>query len=307
MRQIFTTLALVISISLLPGCSKKTQPKYVPEDMLEFYATQSPVTLPGNYSHLYDSLPTDIPGIVGVVQNNLLHLAEIEMQKLPVARSRIDCEINTRTVEEILEKIAKSDNPSLLKAKNLTERHVGICTHFVLLTCSMLRRQKIPCRARGGFETYYSDKNHHDHWICEYWNAEQLRSIRIDPEINPYLKEKWKVPYDPLNLPDSVFITGPAAWVACRNSKKNPNAFGVMGESWVGGWNFVLTEIVLDFLALNKKERLPWDGISLSEKGYDNLTAYELKMLDCIARLVQSGDSSFTIIRKKFYENDIFR
>jgi hypothetical protein len=108
-------------------------------------------------------------------------------------------------------------------------------------------------RARGGFETHHSVSAHHDHWICEYWHPAEKRWVQVDAEIDSTLRREWQIDFDCLDLPPGTFMTGAKAWQLCRAGKLNPGRFGVGGNrEWVGGWNFVLNELVLDLMALNK-------------------------------------------------------
>jgi len=80
-----------------------------------------------------------------------------------------------------------------------------------------------------------------------------------------------------------------------------------MGNGWSGGWDFVLNEMILDFMALNKTELLPWDDTELSGKGFNRLTREEYVLLNKASRLILAGDSSFPDMRALFQANTKFR
>jgi hypothetical protein len=103
-------------------------------------------------------------------------------------------------------------------------------------------------------------------------------------------------------------MTGAKAWQLCRAGKLDPGHFGVGGDGeWVGGWNFVLNELVLDLMALNKLELLPWDGNALSETDFDRLNDAELALLDRVAQLIEAGDNAFPEIRSLYESNSALR
>ena len=273
------------------------------DNVLEFYSNQSDFTDPGKYKYLYEGISDDIPQIVNSVQGVILNLAQVENENIPVPDRRINNEIHLDTVEKILKCLSIKENRPLPFSRSVDKRSVGICTHYVLLTCSILRYKGIPARSRGGFEMYYSSNKHHDHWICEYWNVSEERWVRIDPEITDIMKKSLNINFNSLDLPKKAFMSGAEAWKECRSGEENPNHFGVMGNEWVGGWDFVLCEMILDFLALNKIELLPWEENRLSEKSTTRLTNDEYILLDKASELVIAGDESFKKMRI-FYKSN---
>jgi len=275
-------------------------------NIFEYYSTQSKYTDPGKYVHLYDGIPAKIDDIVSIVQGVLVHLAQVEEQHLPFPKNQIDRGLGCSSVKKMLRNISKLDNRNLVFKRPIKKRSVGICTHFAMLTCSLLRHNNIPARCRGGFETYFSSNKHHDHWICEYWNSEENRWVRIDPEVNDFFNNKFSVPASNLDLPDSVFKSGAQVWKECRNGEADPTHFGISGDHWYGGWDFVVNEIVLDFLALNKIELLPWDGNKLSEKGYDKLNRNDFILLDKAAKFSKADNENFKKMRSFYKTNKKF-
>lgn len=294
-------LIISIPIILLMSCTAEEIPEA--DNVYDFYASHSKYTDPGKYVYLYEDVPADVAEIVKITQGALIHLVQIEKQSLRFSGRQIDQGLACSSVKEILRSISEKDARNLSFKRPVEKRSVGICAHFSWLTCSLLRHHGIPARCRGGFETYFASKKHHDHWICEYWNSYENRWIRIDPEVNEFFVEKLSVPASNLDLPDSVFKSGATVWRECRNGEANPAHFGISGDRWYGGWDFVLNEVVLDFLALNKVELLPWDGNRLSEKGYDQLIETELQLLDRAAGLAEAGSDSFIQLRSLYLKN----
>lgn len=260
-------------------------------DPLEFYATQSPTTDPGEYAHLLDGLPKDAAGIVHTVQGVLVRTDVNEEAGFPIPKRRADGDLGAGTVQGMLERIARRDGRPLTALRSYDDRFVAVCAQYAMLAAALFRHHGIPARARGGFEVYFSETRHHDHWITEYWNAGEGRWVRIDPEIEDE---------SGLDLSREMFLSGAEAWRKCRFEGKPPGHFGIWGGEWYGGWEFVLNELQLDFNALNKVESLPWDEAGFTGKGYGKLTPEEMDLLDRMARTVLEGDTGFEKLRGMF-------
>lgn len=267
-------------------------------DPLAYYAAHSPATDPGEHHRLLVGLPREVAGIVRVVQGVLIQ--ESLASSWGISRRRIDREIHIATVGRKLARIAALDDRPLAEPRPPRRRLAGVCAHYAMLTTALLRHHGIPARTRGGFEAYFSESFHHDHWITEYWEADEERWVRVDAEIDDPFRRRFDVDSDALDLPPGRFLTGADAWRLCRPGRKPPRSFGIAGEEWLGGWSFVVNELVLDFNALNKVESLPWDRTQLDRTELDELTAVELGLLDELAATVSEGDAAFARIRQLF-------
>jgi hypothetical protein len=265
-----------------------------------FYATQSPATDPDPYVRLFEGVPADVAEIVRAVQGALVRIDLVEREGRPGDRRRIDTEVQIPTVRRMLERITELDNRPLTAARRPHDRLICVCAQYALLTTSLLRYHGIPARARGGFETYFSDTRHHDHWITEYWDDEAGRWVRVDAEIDGAAHDRWGKKLDGMDLPYGTFLSGAEAWLLCRREGRSPDQFGIWGGEWMGGWDFVLNELLLDFNALNKVESLPWDPTRLGQRGHASLNETELELLDRTAEAVVAGDDGFERVRALF-------
>jgi hypothetical protein len=210
-------------------------------------------------------------------------------------------------VRGILARIAELDDRPLTETRERQDYVVGICAQHAMLATALFRHHGLASRARGGFEAYFSETKHHDHWITEYWSEESGRWVRVDPEIDDGARNRWGIEIDGLDLAEGMFLTGAEAWRLCRAEGKPPRHFGIAGDEWYGGWDFVLNELQLDFNALNKVESLPWDEMRLTEKGYEDLTTSDLILLDDLARTILKGDAAFTELRSLYKSNPLLR
>jgi hypothetical protein len=276
-------------------------------DPLEFYATQSPTTDPREYRRLLAGVPADPAGIVRIVQNVLVRADLIESGAHPIPDRRFDREVDIRTVHGMLERIAEIDDRPLTETRERRDRLVVICAQHAMLTAALFRHHGIPARPRGGFETYFSKTKHHDHWIAEFWNAEDARWVRVDAEIEKGARDHRGKEINGLDLPAGTFLTGAEAWRKCRFAGESPLHFGISGGEWYGGWDFVLNELLLDFNALNKVESLPWDETEQTERGYEKLSGHDLALLDRMSEAVSEGDAAFERVRDLFRSNPDLR
>ena len=85
--------------------------------MSDYYITQSPTSDPGIYSYLFDNLPTDLLGIAQVTQGLVYHYFADQHQLGWVPPQERLPEINTRTMQKILEALLEKDDRLLTQAR----------------------------------------------------------------------------------------------------------------------------------------------------------------------------------------------
>ena len=269
--------------------------------MLNRYSTQSVITDAGKYEYLYKDLPDDIPSLVNTVQNLLIHGAHLQRYGIQPSEERLkQQDYQIRKVSQMFERIIQINNNKLTQPRRPKDRLIVSCRHFAVLTCSFLRHKGIPARVRAGFETYLFTSyqgnlrtKFHDHWICEYWDKNKKQWIQIDSQIDDIQRKALDIKVDTLNLPPNSFLTGGQVWELCRTQRMDPNAFGVWGADgvWNTGWEFIQSSVILDFMALNKLELLPWDGNELARTDYAKLTDEQKTLLDQAAKLTTSRNA----------------
>jgi hypothetical protein len=163
-----------------------------------------------------------------------------------------------------------------------------------------LRHQGFPARARCGFGAYFIPDHFEDHWVAEYWNAEQQRWILVDAQLDALQCEALKIPFDPLDVPRDQFIVGGRAWQMCRSGRADPDSFGIFDMKGMG---FVRGDFIRDVAALNKVELLPWDCWGIIEKPEEN-EPDDLKFLDILAELTSGDVPDFETVRN-LYQSDV--
>jgi hypothetical protein len=265
-------------------------------DLLMYYAAPGPMTDAGEYAPLFDGLPADIPSLVEVVQGLLIHIFWAERYGVTLSEERKQ-EVQIRATAPKLARILVLDDRPLTEERPLEKRLVGNCRDFSVMMGAMLRHQGVPARARCGFGTYFVPDHYEDHWMVEYWNADESRWVAVDAQLDGFQQEALNIQFDPLDMPPGQFVTGDEAWQMCRAGEADPDIFGIFDMH--GLW-FVRGDLIRDFMSLNKVEILPWDG------GWGFLTDeenMEAEIMDRIAHLTLAGDGAFAEIRAT-YEGD---
>jgi hypothetical protein len=279
------------------------------ESPLEYYASPGPMTDPKEYADLFDDLPTEISALVKVVQGLLLHIFWAERYGVTLPGER-EQEVQMRSVADKLARIQALDGHPLTEPRSLEKRLVGNCRDFSVLLCALLRHQGVPARARCGFGTYFLDDQYAyvDHWVCEYWKADERRWVMVDAQLDAFQCEALQIDFNPLDMPPGRFLTGGRGWQLCRAGQADPNAFGIF--EWHGLW-FVRGDLMRDFLALNKVEILPWDGgwgyLEHAQDLEAEMPGDLVAVIDRIAALTQAPDKAFAEIRAVYEGDDRFQ
>ncbi len=265
-------------------------------ELLSYYAQPSPMTDPQTYASWLNDLPTDIPSLVKLVQGVMVHIFWAERYGLTLSEERKQ-EVNLRFIPKMLARIAELDDRPLTAPRDLDRKLVGNCRDHSTLLCAILRHQGVPARARCGFGAYFLPNHYEDHWVGEYWNAEQQRWILVDAQLDPLQRDVLHIPFDTLDVPRDQFIIGGQAWQMVRAGGVNPDSFGIF--EWHGQW-FVQDNLVRDFLSLNKIELLPWDSWGLMAGPEDVVSPDDLAQLDRIAAFTLEPDAAFDDIRSLY-------
>ena len=263
---------------------------------LIFYAQQGQISDPGPYTNRFDDLSTDLPGIIKVIQGVMLHLHWAERYGVTLDKSRQE-EANLRKISDRLVKIFELQEAPLTQPRSLSKKTVGTCRDFSLLLTAILRHRGIPSRARAGFGTYFTPGHFEDHWVCEYWHSADDRWVMVDPQLDDLQCEALAIDFEPLDMPREKFVTGGEAWIRCQSKGADPDLFGIFD---MHGVEFIIGNVIRDYLALNKIELLPWDDIKLLNKNFDEMNASEKALIDRIAYISTGEAQDFALARADF-------
>jgi hypothetical protein len=266
---------------------------------LAYFAEQGRMSDPGMYVSLYENLPASIEDLVKLAQGVTIHVFWTERYGFKAPPERMD-ELQLRSMPRRLERTLGLDPRPLREPRAIEKKLLGNCRDHSLLLASLLRHQGIPARARCGFGAYFMPDHFEDHWVTEYWNAEQSRWIMVDAQLDALQRDVLKINFDVLDVPRDQFIVGGQAWQLCRSGEQDPEKFGIFDMHGLG---FVRGNLVRDVASLNKMELLPWDcwGVILNES-LDNPD--DLSMLDEVAALSAEDVPDFDALRSH-YESDL--
>ena len=223
-----------------------------PAPEIQFYQTHSRFSDPGRMAGAFDDMASGLAAAVAAVQSNLIHAYWLDHYGVAEDRARSLAEMQVRGVAEMLGKLTH-----LAPGKAPAERHTGVCRHFSLMLCAILRSKAVPCRIRCGFARYFAPAPFMDHWIVEYWHALQQRWVQVDPQLDAIHCAALGVVFDPLDLPEQQFVYAGEAWQMCLDGRADPAQFGIFHFN---GTAFIAANMVRDILALAKTEVLPWDS-----------------------------------------------
>lgn len=214
--------------------------------MVDRYRSQSAYSDPGPYAALLDRVPTDVPGLVGVVRNVIVHYYA---QGLSFVGERL-AEIDSRWVSRILAVDRSRHTRPLGAPREPKSRVVGCARDVALLTVAALRHRRVAARTRIGFAGYFGDAFHYDHVVAEYWNGE--RWVRVDAQLDPATEG-----VDPFDV--RRFITAAEAWTAHRREEIDPDNFGADPVGPYRGHRFLLDQVRHELAHRQRDELLLWD------------------------------------------------
>ena len=270
---------------------------------LPFYASHSPMSEPGGASGLIDPLPNDVAALARVIQGlGIYDAVAREFYAFEPPADRL-AEIHLRPIAKRLALIMELDGRPLSIARNPDRRALQRCNAFALMLVTMLRAKGVPARSRCGFAAYFNPPSFEDHWLCEYWDAQERRWRLADPQIDDVWRGRLNICFDTLDLPRAQFLTAGEAWRRCRSGEADARRFGISFAGLRGLW-FVAGSLVRDMAALNKKEMAPWDvwGAQPRPQG-----EFDLAYFDGLAALTHDPDGAFADVRRRYEKDDGLR
>ena len=225
---------------------------------LGYFSTPGIMTDAGRHTALLTDLPGDVPTLCRVAQGLVVHefLAAFYGVELT---DEDKASVHLRRIERVLDAALRRADRPLSEVRSPHQRVAGNCRTFTVLFVSMLRAHGTPARARCGFGSYFVEGRNEDHWVAEYWNAEQERWVLVDAQIDEPQREAFPIDFDVTDVPRDRFIIAGDAWAACRAGDADPDTFGLTMVDEAGVW-WIASNLVRDAAALHNIEVLPWDG-----------------------------------------------
>lgn len=267
------------------------------QELLHYFSQPGPMTDAREHHDRLKELPTALPDLVSALQGISVHIFWAEGYGLKLDETR-QSEVQIRPVDAKLARLLELDPRPLNQPRELEKRLVCNCRDISALMAAFLRGQGIPARARSGFGTYFIPNHYEDHWMVEVWNTNEERWQRVDAQLDALQREKLKINFDPLDMPEGAFVLAGDAWQMCRSGKADPDTFGIF--EW-HGWDFIRGNVFRDLLSLNKIETLPWDCWGMLETPHAACTPEQQALVDEAARISAAGDAAAC---QKFYANN---
>jgi len=270
---------------------------------LAYYAQPGAMTDAGPYATHLSDLPSDIDALCHTVQGLMLHIFWAERMGVVLPDERKQ-ELQLRSAQRMLGRLLELDDRPLTEARPPERRLVGNCRDFSVMLTAMLRYQGRPARSRCGFGRYFLPDHYEDHWVAEYWDAEDARWRLVDAQLDAFQRAELKIAFDPPDVPRDQFIVGGQAWKLCRSGQADPDQFGIFDMH--GLW-FVRGDFLRDVASLNKMELLPWDGWGLADAPDEVLSAADYTLLDQVAELTCGDVPDFDALRALYVADDRLR
>jgi transglutaminase superfamily protein len=225
--------------------------------MLSFYTQPGVLTDAGKHAPLFDGLPGDAAGVARVVQGLMIHEFLVGAYGVTLAEEDRD-RVNLRRVEQVLDAIVSRDDRPLDAPREPADRIATNCRGFTVMAVAMLRSKGVPARGRCGFGAYFTEGLFEDHWVVEFWDAEQRRWRLFDAQIDEKQRGMFKVDFDLTDVPRDRFVVAGDAWDQVRAGRADPARYGLSSINEAGDW-WIAANLMRDAAALDNLELLPWD------------------------------------------------
>jgi hypothetical protein len=277
------------------------------ENPQEYYQHVGPMTSVDAHAAEFSALPRSVAALCEVIQGVLIHRDMAAFAYGVTFSNERKDDAHIRPIADVFARIRALDHRPLSVAREPGDRMAGVCRHFSLMLCAILRGQGVAARARCGFGAYFTSGRFEDHWVCEYWNAGQARWILVDAQLDAVQRKVFHPDFDPLDIPRDRFIIAGDAWQMCRAGRAKADRFGLSHMPGLSGMWFIAGNVLRDLASLNRMELLPWDVWGLMQMNDAGLLEGEKgALLDRVAALTLAGDRAFSEVRT-IYEDDRLR
>ena len=197
---------------------------------------------------------------------------------------------NFRSVERLLDRLLADGRP-LPETRPPAERLGATCRNFTVFTVAVLRAHGIPARARCGFGGYFPGDTMEDHWVAEYWHADEQRWALADAQIDARQREVFGIDFDLADVPRDEFVVAGLAWQRCRAGADDPHRYGLSAADEFGDW-WIAANLVRDVAALSNLELLPWDVWGVMPEPEDEITPELVALFDGLAEITADPDTA---------------
>ncbi len=285
------------------------------KQLREYYLRFSTYTDPGLYGQkIAKKLPDEVRELGRLLREQLTHRKHLEtsrtgaetpeqygdMTKVPWYRQPED-DIYI-TASAMLAELFRLDKKGLHMKRAEKNRLIVTCRYVAVLTASLLKLKGIPARVRSGFASYIHNNNKSvDHWVVEYYNAEQDRWAMAD--VDASLEQH--ISFDPYDVPLGTFDFAANAWLDVRKGRANPAFFwNAAGHE---GLEVISWELFYDFHCVMNNEIIYVHVPEFIYGKFDQLTEKDLAEIDHLALLMQRPDDNFDELTKLWEQERKYR
>ena len=257
------------------------------EALLAYYTAPGVFTSVEGFEEQIDAVSDDVEAVVRAVQGLLIGKGWLAAYGVAPPAERL-AETELHSAIAMLSRAVRLDSRGVGEERAPDRRVVGVCRHFATLFVAFMRHKGVPCRARCGFADYFESGKHVDHWVGEYWNADQGRWVLVDAQIDDLQRRLLRPTFETLDVPRDRFLVAGDAWRACKNGA-DAMSFGVGGTN-MWGLIEVFGDVFQDLAALQNIELLPWGWYGLAK--VDGALDAEGELIDRLARLSSAADAT---------------
>lgn len=165
------------------------------DKILKHYLQIGTYTYAGAYGDYFRSLPDNVAELGRLVCSQVIHRVTLhegntnanaklqygDMTKFPWYRMRCEDDI-LMTAAAMTAELFRLDGRGFVPDRETENKIVVTCRYVSVLMSAILKAKNIPCRSRAGFAPYFQPEKSMDHWINQYWKAEESRWVTIDAD-----------------------------------------------------------------------------------------------------------------------------
>ena len=271
--------------------------------ILEHYLQTGTYTYAGAYGDYFRSLPDNVAKLGRLVCSQVIHRVTLhegntnanaklqygDMTKFPWYRMRCEDDI-LLTATAMTAELFRLDERGFVPDRRVENKIVVTCRYVSVLMSAILKAKNIPCRSRAGFAPYFQPGKSMDHWINQYWSAEEARWVTIDADG---FYDENGMNLGQYDIADGKFDHAAKVWLDVRNGSVDGTKFIYADGLGTCSLKAVIRALFYDFHALMNDEISYQFQPCYIDNKFERLTEQDFKELDELARLLLSPDENF--------------
>lgn len=234
------------------------------QNIRDYYLQTGTYTYAGPYGAYYKSLPDDVKELGRLVCGQVIHRVTLaegnanvnadlrygDMTRYPWHRMRCEDDV-LLTAAAMTAELFRMDERGFMQERAVEHKIVVCCRYVAVLMTAILRAKGIPARCRAGFAPYFTQGISMDHWITQYWSAEEERWISIDADA---FFDEETLGFDPYDIPYDRFDWAAEVWLGIRSGTKEGSRFLYADGLGTCSLKAAVRYLFYDFHALHNQE-----------------------------------------------------